>query len=156
MKKLIFIALLLFSINMVFADTTNIDQITETERIIDKYGEKIVGSFNNMTEKMSPYLNEGFEIIVKLEIAKGILGIASVLLPILFWILFLIEYSRIDNISEYGRPTSERNATVQLIIYLVASVVSTIISVFEFPIGIQRIIAPEWFAIKEIISAFSN
>lgn len=141
-------------------DSLNVNE-SETERIIDKYGGKIVEGFNSFVETATPYAKEGFEVVLKLQIAKGI----GYLMPMLFFFIFLFlftkEYKRIMTILEsdkvpvhmdrkYGAFDSG-NASFVLYFYLAATIFSFLLGAGCLFPGITHLIAPEWFAIKEII-----
>jgi hypothetical protein len=134
------------------------------ERLIDKYGGKISEGFNNVVEKTTPVAKEGFYIAVKLNIAHGI----GLLLPLLFFFIFgyifIKEYNKIENIlksdniprhmSKNHGPMENDNTTPLLIISLVAIVILSVVSLFTTMPGIKHLIAPEWYAIKDIIELF--
>ena len=112
-------------------------------------------------ESAKPFVKEGFQTVVMLQIAKGIGYLLPLILFIIFLILMINEYKRIDNIlksdnvpehmnNRYG-PTGESNVTPIFILYLIFSAILFLASLtFTFD-GITHIIAPKWFAIKEII-----
>lgn len=162
MKKLITILIIILSIGG-YAQQVNdsIPKITETERIIDKYGGKAVDAFNQVVEKAMPLAEEGIEIAVKLQIARGV----SLLLPLLFFIiffrLFVNEYNRINNIlnsdnvpnqyDSHEGPLDNDNVNPKLILYISTAVILLLASLFTTYDGIMHLAAPEWFAIKDII-----
>ena len=167
MKKLLFITLLLFTFNInaqAQGADNDLPTISETERIVDKYGEKLAQGFSSFMESATPVAQEGFKIVVYLQLAKGV----SYLLPLIFFILSVIlfknEYNRIENIlksdnvpnfynGNYG-PFDESNINIKIIIYLIITIVSAIIAVITTTDGLTHLIAPEWFAIKEISTLF--
>lgn len=162
MKKLTTLLLLVFISTASFAqaDTT----ITTTERIIDKYGGKISESFNSVVEKITPVAEQGFVIAVRLSIAEGVgYLVASLLFPFLIT-GFIKEYNRVEKMlatenpprhlnSSYG-PFSEYNANPKMIISLFGSIVSGVAFPFLVWNGLARLIAPEWYAIENIIELF--
>ncbi len=166
MKKLIIILLCLSFSFSSFAEKTKEkqDSISNTERIIDKYSGKVVEGFNNVVEKAVPIAKQGFETAVRLQIAKGIAN----LLPLIFFLFFLYssnkEYDRIntilssDNIPKHmdqkNGPFDEDNITPRLIIYFIIALILGILSLFTTYTGITHVVAPEWYAIKEIIKLF--
>lgn len=167
MKKLLFILLFIPIIGFSqekSTDTISSLEITEAERIIDKYSGKIANSFNEGINKITPMAEEGFEIAVKLQLAKGIAYMIPSLLFIIFIMLFIKEYNDIkkelssENIPIYLNencgPFDEGNINPKLIIYLALSVILFIIAALSIYDGITHIVAPEWYAIKEIIELF--
>lgn len=155
----LFIGLISFTTT---AQTEEVIPITETERIIDKYGGKITESFNNMVENVTPYAEEGFNMVVKLQIAKGIILLLPLIMLIICIIIFKNEYFRInkilssDNIPNhfnegYG-PFCDSNGTPILYATFISLILLCIISLFTTYDSILYLMAPEWFAIKEILN----
>lgn len=127
--------------------------ITEAERIIDKYGGKIVDGFNSFVEKATPYAEEGFKMVVRLQIAKGIGLLLPLFITIFSWFLLFREVERVRNLestNSYG-PWDSSNITVQIIIYLIVGMVSSMLAFVTTYDGILHLMAPEWYAIQELI-----
>lgn len=168
MKKFIFIVFMLFSLTTL-AETSKDSIIKpstaqEVERLVDKYGGKIVNGFNIVVEKATPVAEQGFKIAVRLNIAHGI----ACLLPLLFFFIFsrtfFNEYNRIENIlksdnvpdhmdKRYG-VMGEDNMTPKLTLSLIALCITFILSCIFTVSGVKHLIAPEWYAIKDIIDLF--
>jgi hypothetical protein len=164
MKKLttlLFISIL--SITVYAEDTIKIKS-SETEQIIDKYGNKIVESFNAFANKTLPIAEEGFKIVVKLQIAKGIGNFIPLIIFIVFLILLNKEYNKIIEItqgencprtmSKNHSPFSEYNASLFLILYVTGVIIFFIISSISIYRATLLLISPEWYAIKEIMNLF--
>lgn len=131
---------------------------TQAERIIDKYVDKIADSFNTGIEKITPTVKEGFNIVVRLQLAKGIAYILPLFSFIIFFILYQKEYNRIskkckEEDSDYG-PFDEIHITPLLIINIGITIILCIMTLIYTYDGITHILVPEWFAIKEIIGLF--
>lgn len=151
-----FIFAFLFSL-ISFADTTSVSDtstsistnpsISEAERIVDKYGGKIVEGFNSLVQKATPVAKEGFKMAVKLQIAKGI----GRLIPIFMFFLFLFLAFKFSKGSTWNREGPENDKAVLTIISGIISVIMFIVSCFTTYSGILYLMAPEWFAIKDII-----
>lgn len=152
-----FIFTFLFSL-ISFADTTSVSDtstsistnpsISEAERIVDKYGGKIIEGFNSLVQKATPVAKEGFKIAVKLQIAKGI----GRLIPIFMFFLFLFlafKFSKGSTWDIEGRPENDK-AVLTLISGIISGVMFVIACVTTYS-GILYLMAPEWFAIKDII-----
>lgn len=163
MKKIITLLLILFS-SICFSQTVDSTKITETERIIDKYSGKIADSFTQGLEKVTPIAEDGFKIAVKVSIAQGIGLLLPSLLFIIFFSLLCKEYSRLETIlmsddvpssmdCRHG-PYSEYNFTGILSFYTIFTGLSAIASAFTIYDGILHLIAPEWYAIINIIELF--
>lgn len=157
MKKLFLLLAFIPSIMFAQTDSTtlaNAAQISEVERIVDKYGGKAVEAFTSFTEKAVPMAENAFEMVVRLQIAKGI----GMLLPFIFtfigWFIFMQEYKRLDvkyEESRYG-PFDEDHITPWLITTLIFSCIITILAIVCTYNGLLHVMAPEWYAIKDIIN----
>lgn len=154
MKNFIFTLVMLFSLTTFAQQPVDSliteDKITETERIIDKYGGKIVDGFNNVVSTVTPIAEEGFKIAVRLQIAKGI----GYLLPTIFFIILILFRTRGFNIMKWLTSLKKEQwietpgptfVVLGLLCYL-AVCVTTLDNALLY------LIAPEWFAIQDIIS----
>ena len=156
MKNLIFTLLLLASVPFYAQEKKEEITTTQTERIIDKYGGKIIEQFNAVIEKSTPLAEDGFRMVVKLQYARGIGFLLPSILFIIFLVLFNTEYKSVKKEigeSDYG-PFDEVNITPQLILYLSLSIILFIVACVDTVDGILYLFAPEWFAIKEILDLF--
>lgn len=162
---LLFLLLLPFVFNAQVSDTVVITkEITETERLVDKYGGQIISKFNDVIKAATPMAKEGFEMVVKLKMAQGFASLIPLSLFFLFSYLFYIEHKRVESILNtpkedrtieryeysYG-PMSNYNISTFTIIYLIAASLFFVISLFTTYTAIMYLLAPEWYAIKEII-----
>lgn len=163
MKNLVLFILLIIG-NIIYAQDsikTQTPILDKTEHLVDKYSSKIADTFISTMESAKPFVKEGFQTVVMVQIAKGIGYLLPLILFIIFLILMINEYKRIDNIlksdnvpehmnNRYG-PADSLNVTPIFILYLIFSAILFLASlIFTFD-GITHIIAPKWFAIKEII-----
>lgn len=163
MKNLMLFILLIIG-NIIYAQDsikTQTPILDKTEHLVDKYSSKIADTFISTMESAKPFVKESFQTVVMLQIAKGI----GYLLPLVFFFIFfnlmINEYKRIDNILKGDNipehmnircgPTDEWNITPIFILYLIFSSILFLISLVYTFDGITHIIAPKWFAIKEII-----
>ena len=169
MKKLLLFVVLMFctlsySATKEVAPKTETPVLDKTEQLVDKYGAKMVDAFSSTIEKTKPMAKEAFETVVMLQIAKGIACLLPLLMFILFLYLFKREYDRIQNIlmsdnvpknmdGRYG-VFDDSNVTPFIIIYLLLFVACFIFSMFTTYDGIIHLLAPKWFAIKEIVGLF--
>lgn len=148
MKKIITLLLICISFNSYSQDSTMTNvNVTEVERIVDKYGEKAIDGFNNLVDKVSPTAVQGFEYVVQLQIAKGI----GMLLPILIFFVCLIVLLNIRNDKWVTKDTDTTITGIVGITSLIIGLFSIIMSFVYTYDGILHLLAPEWFAIKEII-----
>ncbi len=146
-KKVLITIMLMFPFIMLGQENDSIPSVTQAERIIDKYGGKIIDGFNKAVENVTPYAEEGFKMAVRLQIAKGIIGFTP-LLALIPAILGL----RLSRKNDIEFDTYEMNNWALLnIISWIAVAVFCAISIWSIPYGIKHLIAPEWFAIKEIM-----
>ena len=169
MKKVIFktglilllsiISITLFSQDVDSLSTTQ--QVTEVERIFDKYSAKAVDGLNNAVQNVAPYAEKGFHMAVRLQIAKGIVNIIPLPLTLLFvWLLFR-TMKRLDDIEQVKKDTGENISEIRAEIYKVTLVVSAIVGIvgiiacfFTVGDGILYLIAPEWYAVQDILQLF--
>lgn len=139
-------------------------KVTEAERIIDKYAEKTFEGFNEVVKTITPTAKEGFKIVVKKNIAIGIVYLFPLILVVIFFKLLVKEYKDItkiingDNVpyhmSNVHGPLNEHNISFLLVTYIILFTISALITIFTFDIAITHLIAPEWYAIKDIIELF--
>lgn len=121
---------------------------SEVERLIDKYGGKIIDGFNSVVEKATPYAKDGFRIAVKLQIAKGIAG----LLPLILAIVFMISAFKLNKTAKWTSEGPENFAAVLVVICAIISAILFIVAIFFTYDAILYLIAPEWFAVQDIIN----
>lgn len=119
---------------------------SKTEMVIDKYGSKIVESFKSMTEKLTPIAIDTFEMVVKLQIAKGI----TYLIPLLVFIIFFHMSMKHIKKADFSMYDWNIHGTLS-IIFGVITLISLISTLTFISDAITHLIAPEWYAIKDII-----
>ncbi len=169
MKKLLLFVVLMFctlsySATKEVAPKTETPVLDKTEQLVDKYGAKMVDAFSSTIEKTKPMAKEAFETVIMLQIAKGIANLLPLLFFIIFLYLFKKEYDRIQNIlisdnvpenmSSRRGVFDDCNLTPFIIIYLIFLIVCFIVAMITTYDGITYLLAPKWFAIKEIIGLF--
>lgn len=156
--------LLFTSLQAQISDTVIVTkEITETERLVDKYGGQIVNKFNDIVSAATPIAKEGFDMAVKLKTAEGFVNLLPFIFFIIFGYLLYAEYKRIETELKvpkeernsmydysYG-PMDEDNITLLLVLYIISTCILFVLSIFTLPTAILYIIAPEWYAITEII-----
>ena len=157
-KLLIYLPLMLISYLSMAQDTlmTITNETTQTERIIDKYSDKVFTTFESAITSATPMIKEGFGWVVRLQIAKGV---AYLCIPILFLIvfrLFLKYYKIASDDSKDSRYTwVDCDNGITAVITLVISCALFVGSIPATYHGLIHIMAPEWCAIKEIIQTFN-
>lgn len=157
MKKLIILFLSIFCVTTSFSQEEQSkvkEAVTETERIVDKYGSKLAESFSEFMEGAKPMAQEGFKVVVRLQIAKGICKLLFIPLSIFCVWLFYRNLTYITLVEEKDVDPLDTAYGV-LFISGIVGIISIIASVLNISLAIQMILAPEWFAIKEISSLFS-
>lgn len=152
MKKSILLGLLgLFLAFNLSAKTDSIPKIvektTEVERIVDKYTNKVWDSFATLVEKASESAKVGFKWVVKLQIAKGIAGLIPLILAIMLWISFKRTYEK-ASVKENFQFHLETEPI--MIMKLVTATCISIVAATLFYDSVLYLIAPEWFALKDI------
>lgn len=156
MKKLFTVLLMMFTLTTSFSQEkveTSVDsmvvtpqQISEAERIIDKYGSKAIDGLNNAVESITPLAKEGFEMAVKLQYAKGIGYLLPLVIFIILYTMFMKHY-KLGNFTEYDW---NRHATLSILL-LFGCCISFGFALSETGDAILHLVAPEWFAFQDII-----
>ena len=166
MKKSIFIITLslISFLSHAQKDSSQTPILDKTEHLIDKYSVKIAETFVNTIEASKPVAKEAFKTVVMLQIAKGIAYLLPIMAFIIFFVMFISEYNRIDSIlksenvpshmNKHCGPMDEDNVTPKIVLSLIFSCIFMIMSFFCTYSGVVHLIAPKWFAIKEIIGLF--
>lgn len=140
---------------------TKTPTLDKVEQLVDKYSVKIADGFVAAMDKATPIAKEGFKAAIWNQIAKGIAGIIPFFLFLAFLFLLINEYNTIykvlgsDNVPSHmsrGRgPLHESNMSFKLMIYIILFIASTICTAIFSYDGITHLLAPKWFAIKEVI-----
>lgn len=143
-------------------DSVSVEQVTEAERIIDKYSGKVTETVTDLVEGLKGPAEAVFSSVVKLQIAKGIGNLIPILITLLFLYLYIKEYNRITQLLNSDKPLKSMdttsgpwdgdNITAQLIVYLVACCVMCITAMASTYGGLLHLIAPEWYAIVELVN----
>lgn len=161
MKKLLLLIILSLSINLFAQDSSKTPILDKTEHLVDKYSSKIAETFSTTMEKATPIAKEGFKMAVTVQVAKGIALLLPLVAFLIFSFLFVKEYKNIQKLlsldsvplhmnKHYG-PFNEDNINPLLVFSLILSVITGILSIICTYSGVLYLIAPKWFAIKEII-----
>ena len=148
-------------------DSTQLNNFQEAERLIDKYGGKAVETFEIVVEKATPLAKEGFSMAVKLQFAQGIAQLIPLILFFVFLFLYLKTLRNYKNESiKFDMPdTRNRVSTVaenmlinyymtRFLIFGILGAVCFILAAVNTYGGVTRLIAPEWYAVKEIVELF--
>ncbi len=165
MKRILILSLFtLFSFVVNAQQTIPDTTISNAERIIDKYSGKIANTFIAGIEKITPVAINGFELAVRLQIAIGLFDLVGCMLFFLCFIQLFKEYNRISilldskdcpsRMNKTEGPFYDQNATFKLGAFTILSILSVIMLPFFLYEAFTHLIAPEWFAIKEIIELF--
>jgi hypothetical protein len=158
MKRLLTFLILLSTFNIALAQektkieeitTVSVDSVTlsETERIVDKYTGKISDGFNKLVETATPYAEEGFVMVVKLQYAKAVANLSILFIGILFLYWFYYNFKQ----SDFTEEDWNRYATLSIITGI-ASIILLTMGLTNLYNAIMLLIAPEWYAVKEIIN----
>ena len=161
MKNLFFVIAMFLSLTMYAGPTVDSAQITQAERIIDKYSGKIYNVLGEVATELKGPAKEMFNAVIKLEIAKGLGMLIPLFVAFFFLYLFRYEYNSILHLlnsedvpkrlnSNYG-PFDESNVTAPLIIYLILFLGFTVFAIGVTYNGIMHLVAPEWYAIQDIL-----
>ncbi len=158
MKKIILLLSIIVAccINTFAQDTTKIQDpfITEaglekTDEIISKYADGIRDAFNEGMEHAVPVAKDGFELMVRYEIAIGI----TYLMPLLFFIVFFSMCIVYAKKSEWRKYEIDFEGVMCMILGTV-SCIALIITMCTIGEAVLHLLAPEYYAIKDIIAMF--
>ena len=146
MKNILFITLLFITSFVVNAqDSTIINNITEPERIVDKYVNKVTTAVTNIVAELEEPAKEVFDTVVRLQIAKGIVG----LLPVILFFLFVFTMYKFNNlVTSWDDPSFP---AIMVIIFTIAAFVVLVMAFMKTGDAIMHLIAPKWYAILELI-----
>jgi hypothetical protein len=129
----------LFTLTVNAQDSTTTEASKDMEFYIDKYGPDVKEGFNNMVASVTPIAENGFKMVVRLQIAEGIFYL-------LISLIFTLTAIRV---SKKWEKILDRDLEVPIGIGV--SVVYILLP-FLLYWGIMLVSVPEWYAIKEIIS----
>ncbi len=167
MKKILTLLVFTLFSFVVNAQQPTVDTatISNAERIVDKYTGKIADAFTNGIEKVTPVAIDGFKLVCRLQIAIGLFDLAMVGICVLCLFAFFKEYNRINNLLHSEKcprrmdpnegPFYVSNYTAKLSMFFGSSMLFGILAPFCLYEAFTHLIAPEWFAIKEIIKLFN-
>lgn len=144
--SIIIFLLVLFSIPSYTQKLDSI-RIKETERIIDKYSEKISDSFSNLVHGITPDIKEGFAIVVKKQVVEGIIDLTCYLLFCILSVITAVYFYRKADFS----GDSPSASVILLIFFGVIGLASIAVLFGNMGELIGKIVVPEWYAIDEIL-----
>lgn len=121
---------------------------------VDTYTEKIGDAIAELAKQLGVASEYVFELLVKQQIADGII---SILLFIGVLVLTILLSTKVWNYVRNLDDIDEDVIMVVLGIFIVVlSVIALIQLVFFVPTGIKQIINPEYYAIKEATNLISG
>lgn len=142
MKRLIMI-LLLFTVSFAVysQDSTKYVTDTNTEKLIDKYSDKIGDAITALAEKLQQPAEHVYKVLVKQQVVWGVGTLVGVVLGALFLFIGLLGISKWRWDDDYCIPLN----IVGVIILLVSLVLF-------FFYGLTGLINPEYGALKDIVN----
>lgn len=118
----------------------------------------ILETVNEGLKSLPPIASNAFEIMVKGTVTEGILSLIVDLIIILIFSLvlwFTYKLSQKDDIykTNYSGGRGEmRGGYLTLIVVLVSiSIIAIIVSMFDIPLAVRNIFAPEYIVIKNFL-----
>lgn len=153
MKNLLFLLLISLSATMYSQDTLDVDQITETEteRIIDKYSSQLITSFNEGINRVTPYAEDAWNLLILKERAGGIITIISSIIGLIFlWKILLYCHNKAEELDDYS-DEQEMWVIVTVLLSICLAVSLFVFTVFGLYDNLLRIIVPEFYAVEYII-----
>lgn len=143
MKKLFFIVLMLTQMQ-VFAQDSITTQITETERIIDKYSDKATEAIKGLAIALEVPAKHVYKILIKQQLIYSIGWILVFVVGITasFFLIKFVKYAIEQNWDE---------TAIIMSVFLGGGCVALMIaSIMNFDVILTGIINPEYGAIQEI------
>ena len=175
MKKIVLLFLMFVMTNIcVFGqstenakkDTSQTPVLDKTEQLVDKYSAKIADAFISSIDKATPFVKSTFTSVVYLQVGKGVAYLMPTFFCLLFLIIFINEYNKLDailksdkvptNLDSRTGPFCEDNINPKIIISMCFCIICGIIAIFTIADGIEHLFAPQWFAVKDIIQLFKG
>jgi len=162
MKKL-FITILILTQLSAFAQDSTTTQITETERIVDKYVDQATEAMKGLATALEVPAEHVYDILVWQQLATGIA--TFIIWGILVIALIIMINSAIKAWKNHHKEAKESgdryfdlgdssSGVIALILTIVSAFLGIIMLVFipiEFSEAIVKILNPEYGAIKEIM-----
>jgi len=140
MKIFILLSFLFITSFVVNAQEESVDitqDITQAERIIDKYTAQVTTSINSIVDDLKEPAKEVFETVVKLQIAKGIIYLFFATICFILLILCCRYYNYLSNNNDHPGAA-----------LLIAICIGGLIP-FSYH-SILLLSSPKWFAILEL------
>lgn len=141
LKYLLFSLILLINIS-IYSQTDStaiVNPISETERIVDKYSEKISVALQSLAKSLEVPAQRVFEILIKQQYVFAITHTIILLLLIITCIVFTYKcWKDPDGGDWWGLPATLIIGTIIYICFILESIVGCYIN-------------PEYYALKEII-----
>ena len=171
MKKFLFIAILgAFTITILQAQPNVAEEITEAERIIDKYSKKFSEAFVSIAEGFQQPAEHVYKILVKQQVIYAFESLFLIILPFMTMVFSIIgiksemKYIKTENekIIEYnnkeGNYNSKEKLTTERPIFIMSAVGAGISAIFIVVVCTSCIepmltgfINPEYGAIMSIM-----
>jgi len=127
------------------ADSTN---ISNAERIIDKYSDKAYTTIVSIADRLEGPAKEVFHYVTMKNFAQGIAGFAPALL---FLMLFYYYFPTVKKMIKENKCDADHGA-VFVVGWGLALLALGILTISTFQSSVMHIIAPEWYAIQDIVS----
>lgn len=131
-------------------------QITQAERIIDKYSEQISEAFSKGVEKITPVAEEGWKLAVEYQKAVGIAEFTKAFGALL--IVLLIFYVQRYANKKMTEPDNNEWEGFDIACYIFGGILQICLLFYIFSCivdGVLHIKAPEWYALNAIMNMFN-
>lgn len=156
MKKIILIVFLTFGMLSYSQVNDSIpSKISETERIVDKYSDKIYTVVQELAKSLSVPAEYVYKVLVKQSVVESITWLVLFIISIILMIPFIKMSSIIydwDNMTDkYNNDKS--GSLIPSLLSLIIGIIIFILALFNINIIIQGFVNPEYKAIETIINA---
>jgi len=141
MKKVILILGFLFIVGLTYAQEQPVSNITETERIVDKYIDKAEDAINTLATALKVPAEHVYSVLVRQQVVNGIVSLVAVIVSCSLFIFFLYASEK-----EHIEDASFKN-----IACLIFGVFGFIALFVFFIAGLPSLCNPEYGAIREIM-----
>lgn len=150
MKKILITLLLLFS-TTVFSQETE-PEISETERMVDKYSGQVKELVSDLAESLKVPVEYVWEVLTKQALVESITFIIILVLGFIFMLPF-IKFSKKVKDWDYLRDKNKNSLVGEFVFKLILSVIGLVsfaIGLFNIDVIVQGIVNPEYYALNKI------
>lgn len=150
MKKILITLLLLFS-TTVFSQETE-PEISETERLVDKYSGQVKELVSDLAESLKVPVEYVWEVLTKQALVESFTFIIILILGFILMLPFMKFLKKVED-WDYIRDKDNNSLAGEFVFKLILGIlgfISFIIGLFHIHIIVQGIVNPEYYALNKI------